>query len=149
MSFFDSLKQTLSGAAQSMNTELKKYRSKDLMQAIVSSATLMAYADGEVSPAEKQKLLGNMRNSEQMSVFEADKVIETVNQWVGRFDFDTTIATGEVLQKLALFKNKPEAQLIARVCLAIANVDGKFDDAERQAMHKICQALGIDSATVI
>ena len=99
MSFFDSLKQTLSGAAQSMNTELKKYRSKDLMQAIVSSATLMAYADGEVSPAEKQKLLGYMRNSEQMSVFEADKVIETFNQCVGRFDFDTTIATGEVLQK--------------------------------------------------
>lgn len=85
-----------------------------------------------------------------MSVFEADKVIETFNQCVGeRFDFDTTIATGEVLQKLALFKNKPEAQLIARVCLAIANADGKVDDAERQAMHKICQAMGLDSATVI
>ena len=57
MSFFDSLKQSISGAAQSMNTELKKYRSKDLMQAIVSSATLVAYADGEVSSEEKQKLL--------------------------------------------------------------------------------------------
>lgn len=149
MSFFNSLKQTITGAAQSMNTELKKYRSKDLMQAIVSSATLMAYADGEVSAAEKQKLLGYMSNSEQMSVFETDKVIEAFNQCVGRFDFDATIATGEVLQKLAAFKNKPEAQLIARVCLAIANVDGKFDDAERKAMEKICQALGIDSATVI
>ena len=149
MSFFDSLKQSISGAAQSMNTELKKYRSKDLMQAIVASATLMAYADGEVSAPEKQKLLGYMRNSEQMSVFEADKVIETFSQCVGRFDFDTTIATGEVLQKLALFKNKPEAQLIARVCLSIANADGQFDESERKAMDKICQALGIDSATVI
>ena len=148
MSFFDSLKQSLTGAAQSVNTELKKYRSKDLMQAIVASATLMAYADGEVSPAEKQKLVGYMRNSEQMSVFETDKVIETFNQYVGRFDFDATIATGEVLQKLALFKNKPEAQLIARVCLAIANADGQFDASERKAMDNICQALGIDSATV-
>ena len=148
MSFFDSLKQSISGTAQSMNTELKKYRSKDLMQAIVSSATLVAYADGEVSSEEKQKLLGYMRNSEQMSVFETDKVIETFNQYLGRFDFDATIATGEVLQKLAVFKNKPEAQLIARVCLAIANVDGKFDDSERKAMDRICLALGIDSATV-
>ena len=148
MSFFDSLKQSLTGAAQSVNTELKKYRSKDLIQAIVSSATLMAYADGEVSAAEKQKLLGYMRNSEQMSVFESDKVIEAFNQCVGRFDFDTTIATGEVLQKLAMFKNKPEAQLIARVCLAIANVDGKFDETERKAMDKICLAMGIDSTTV-
>ena len=115
MSFFDSLKQSLTGAAQSVNTELKKYRSKDLMQL----------------------------------VFEADKVIETFNQYVGRFDFDATIATGEVLQKLALFKNKPEAQLIARVCLSIANADGQFDESERKAMEKICQALGIDSATVI
>ena len=90
-----------------------------------------------------------MRNSEQMSVFETDKVIEAFNLYVSRFDFDATIATGEVLQKLALFKNKPEAQLIARVCLAIANVDGKFDEAERKAMDKICQSMGIDSATVI
>ncbi|WP_027994769.1 tellurite resistance TerB family protein [Simplicispira psychrophila] len=149
MSFFDSLKQSLTGAAQSMNTELKKYRSKDLMQAIVASATLMAYADGEVTAAEKQKLLGYMRNSEQMSVFETDKVIEAFNQYVGRFDFDATIATGEVLQKLAAFKNKPEAQLIARVCLAIANADGQFDAAERKTMDKICQTLGLDSATVL
>ena len=149
MSFFNSLKQSLTEAAQSVNTELKKYRSKDLMQAIVASATLMAYADGEVSAPEKQKLLGYMRNSEQMSVFETDKVIETFNQYVGRFDFDVTIATGEVLQKLALFKNKPEAQLSARGCLSIANVDGKFDESERKAMDKICQALGIDSATVV
>ena len=92
MSFFNSLKQSLTEAAQSVNTELKKYRSKDLMQAIVASATLMAYADGEVSAPEKQKLLGYMRNSEQMSVIETDKVIETFNQYVGRFDFDVTIA---------------------------------------------------------
>ncbi|MBL8485321.1 MAG: tellurite resistance TerB family protein [Rhodocyclaceae bacterium] len=144
MSFLDSLKQSVRDVTQSMNSELKKFRSKDLLQAIVAGSTMIAYADGEVSPAEKQKLLGYVRNSEQLSVFDTDKVIEAFNQYLGRFEFDPTIGTGEALQKISVFKGKPEAHLIVRVCLAIANADGNIDVSERQALDQICRALELD-----
>lgn len=144
MSFFNSLKQSVTSAANSMNSELKKFRSKDLLQAIVAGSTMIAYADGMVTAEEKQKLLGFVRSSEQLSVFESDKVIETFNQYLTRFDFDATIGTGEALQKIGAFKGKPEAELIVRVCLAIAKADGNIDDKERQALGQICQSLGLD-----
>ena len=144
MSFFNAIKQSVTNAANSMNSELKKFRSKDLLQAIVAGSTMIAYADGVVSAEEKQKLLGFVRNSEQLSVFESDKVIESFNQYLTRFDFDATIGAGEALQKIGAFKGKPKAELIVRVCLAIAKADGHIDATERQALGQICQSLGLD-----
>ena len=144
MSFIDSLKKSVLDAGKSMNSELQKFRSKDLMQAIVAGATMIAYADGVVSASEKQKLMGYVRNSEQLSVFDTDKVIESFNQNLSRFEFDSTIAAGEALQKIAVFKGKPEAHLIVRVCLAIANADGNFDTTEQQALEQICRSLDLD-----
>jgi tellurite resistance protein TerB len=144
MSIFDSIKKSVTSAANSMNSELKKFRSKDLLQAIVAGSTMIAYADGVVSAEEKQKLLGYVRSSEQLSVFESDKVIESFTQYLSRFEFDVTIAAGEALQKIAAFRGKPEAELIVRVCLAIAKADGNIDPKEQQALGQICQSLGLD-----
>ena len=57
--------------------------------------------------------------------------------------------TGEALQKIAVFKGKPEAHLIVRVCLAIANADGKFDSTEQQALDQICRSLDLDIKTFV
>jgi len=149
MSFLDTLKKSLLDVTQSLNSELIKFRSKELLQAIVSGSTMIAFADGNVSSAEKQKLMGFIRNSEQFKVFDTDKVIESFNQCLSRFEFDNTIATGEALQKITAFKGKPEAHLIVRVCLAIANADGHFDSSERQALEQICGALELDSSSFI
>ena len=144
MSIFNSIKQSVTNATNSMNSELKKFRSKDLLQAIVAGSTMIAYADGAVSAEEKQKLLGYVRSSEQLSVFESDKVIESFTQYLSRFEFDATIAAGEALQKIAAFRGKPEAELIVRVCLAIAKADGNIDPNEQQALAQISQSLGLD-----
>ncbi|MDR2208683.1 MAG: tellurite resistance TerB family protein [Azoarcus sp.] len=149
MSFLDSLKKSFKDVAQSMNSELKKFRSKDLLQAIVAGSTMIAYADGEVSASEKQKLMGYVRNSEQLSVFDTDKVIEAFNQYLNRFEFDPIIAAGEALQKITVYKDKPEAHLIVRVCLAIAHADGNFEDSERRALEQICASLNLDIKTFI
>lgn len=149
VAFLDSLKKTLGDAKDSLSNEINKYRSKDLMQAIVAGSTLIAYADGEISPAEKQKLVGYFRNSDQLKVFDTDKVIEAFNGFVGKFEFDRTIATGEVLQKITVFKGKPEAQLIVRVCQAIALADGSLAVAEEKALGEVCTALGLNTKDFI
>ena len=145
MSLFDSIKKSFGDIGASLTAEVKKFRSKDLLHAIVSGAAMVAFADGEVSAEEKQKLLGYIRNSEQLGVFDADSIITIFNQTTQRFEFDNTIAVGETLQKIAVFKDKPEAHIIVRVCIAIAKADGNFDNAERKAVGQICTALGLDS----
>ena len=147
MSIFDTNKKSVGDISTSLTAEVKKFRSKDLLQAIVSGAAMIAYADGSVSAEEKQKLLGYVKNSEQLSVFDADSVITIFNQATQRFEFDNSIAVGETLQKIAVFKGKPEAHIIVRVCVAIAKADGNFDATERRAVEQICAALGLDSSS--
>ncbi len=147
MSIFDTIKKSVGDISTSLTAEVKKFRSKDLLQAIVSGAAMIAYADGSVSAEEKQKLLGYVKNSEQLSVFDADSVITIFNQATQRFEFDNSIAVGETLQKIAVFKGKPEAHIIVRVCVAIAKADGNFDATERRAVEQICAALGLDSSS--
>lgn len=149
MSFLDSLKKLFTEVSLTLSSEVQKYRSKDLLQAIVSGSTMIAFADGNASAAEKQKLMGYIRNSEQLKVFDTDKVIESFNQCLGRFEFDSTIATGEALLKVSAFKGKPEAHLIVRVCLAIANADGQFDTSEQRVLEEICNSLDLESSTFI
>ena len=147
MSIFDTIKKSVGDISTSLTAEVKKFRYKDLLQAIVSGAAMIAYADGSVSAEEKQKLLGYVKNSEQLSVFDADSVITIFNQATQRFEFDNSIAVGETLQKIAVFKGKPEAHIIVRVCVAIAKADGNFDATERRAVEQICAALGLDSSS--
>ena len=144
MSFLDSIKKSVGDMSASLGAEVKKFRSKELLHAIVSGSAMIAFADGEVSAEEKQKLLGYIRNSEQLSVFDTDKVIEIFNQTAQRFEFDGNIAAGEALRKIAPFKGKPEAHLIVQVCVAIAKADGNFDAAEQRAVERICGALELD-----
>ena len=66
MSFFDSIKKSVSEMGASINAEIKKFRSKELLGAIVSGSAMIAFADGEVSAKEKQKFLSYIRNSEQL-----------------------------------------------------------------------------------
>jgi tellurite resistance protein TerB len=144
MSFFDNLKKGFNEAKQNLTTEISKFRSKDLLQAIVAGSTMIAYADGEASPSEKEKLMGYIKNSEQLKVFDPETVIESFNQYLSRFEFDATIAAGEALQKITVFKGKPEAHLIIRVCQSIAMADGQCQEPERRALEQICTALELD-----
>ena len=144
MSFLDSLKKSFHDVSTGMSNEIQKFRSKEFLQAVVAASTMMAYADGEVSAAEKEKLLGYVRNSEQLKVFGVDAVIDAFNQNLKRFEFDANIAVGEALQKIVPFKGEPEASLIVRVGLAIAEADGHFGTAERQTLEQICRNLDLD-----
>lgn len=143
MSFLNTMKEAFNTARKGLATEVQKFKSKDLMEAIVAGSAMIAYADGEISSAEKQKLMGFIRTSDELSVFDSEKVIEAFNRYAGKFEFDAMIGKGEVLKKVALFKDKPEAQLIVRVCMAIANSDGHFDETERKAVAEVCSTLDL------
>lgn len=149
MSFIDSVKNAFRGASQGLQAELQKFKSKDLLVAISAGAVMVAYADGEVSSSEKQKLLGYIRGSEQLQVFGTDQVIDVFSKQLNQFEFDTHIATGEALQKISAFAGKPEAHLIAQVCIAIAKADGRLETAEVRAVENICNALGLSASAYL
>lgn len=146
MSFTDWLKKNVTEARETLNIEITKFKSKELLEAVVAGCALVAYADGNVSPEEKQKMIGYLRTSDQLKVFDVNDVIKIFQKYVEKFEFDSTIGTGEVMQAVGKFRGKPQAQLVVRVCCAIGAADGDFDEKERGVVRRMCSELGLNTA---
>lgn len=144
MSFTDWLKKNVTEARDALNTEIMKYKSKDLLEAVVAGCALVAYADGNVSSEEKQKMMGFLRTSDQLRVFDSGDVIRIFQKYVEKFEFDNMIGVGEVMQAVGKFRGKPQAQLLVRVCCAIGAADGDFDHRERAVVRRMCSELGLN-----
>lgn len=145
MAFTDWLKRNVTEARDTINAEITKFKSKDLLEAIVASSAMVAYADGQISSDEKQKLMGYLRSSEQLKHFDQNDVIKLFQKYVEKYEFDATIATGEVMAAVTKFKGKPQAQLVVRVCCAIGASDGDFDQTEKDVVRRMCAELELDA----
>lgn len=144
MSFTDWLKKNVTEARETLNTEITKFKSKDLLEAVVAGCALVAYADGNVTSEEKQKMMGFLRTSDQLKVFDSGDVIKIFQKYVEKFEFDNTIGVGEVMQAVGKFRGKPQAQLVVRVCCAIGAADGDFDEKEKAVVRRMCSELGLN-----
>ena len=114
------------------------------MDAVVAGCAIVSAADGDISSAEKQKMIGYMQSSDELKVFKTEDVIASFNDIVGKFEFDAAIGRGEALRKIAKVKGKDGAdRLLVRVCCAIGAADGDFDADERAAVVLICNELGL------
>jgi len=146
MSFVDWLKQNVTNARETIATEITKFKSKDLLEAIVAGCAMVAYADGTVKAEEKQKMMGYLQNSEQLRVFDTKDVIQKFQKYIEQFDFDIHVGTAEAMKAIGKFKGKPEAQLVVRVCCAIGAADGNFDADEQTVVRRMASELGLNPA---
>lgn len=141
------LKGKFSEVSTNLKNEVTKVRNQDFLEGVVAGCALVAYADGVVKPEEKQKMMGFLRVSEVLSVFDTSDVIKLFEKFSDQFGFDLAIGEANALKAVNKVKKKEgEARLLVRVCCAIGASDGDFDNAERKAVSKICSELGLNPA---
>ncbi len=147
MSFFDTLKQKGQEVRQKLTSEVSRFRNREFMEACVSGCALVAAADGTISSEEKQKMMGYIKNSDELKVFNADEVIAVFNKVASGLEFDHMIGKAEALKKIAVLRKKPDAaRLMVRVCCVIGCADGTFDDNEKKIVREICAELDVPAA---
>ncbi|AJS61634.1 tellurite resistance TerB family protein [Paenibacillus sp. IHBB 10380] len=135
----------LKNSKQGLTDQVKKFKNKDFMDAVVAGCAIVAGADGSIDSSEKQKMSGYMSRSEELKVFDMGEVINRFNHFVGNIEFDAIIGKQEALKTIAKFRSKPEVgRLIVGVCSAIGAADGDFDDKEKAIVREICDALGLN-----
>jgi tellurite resistance protein TerB len=147
MSFFDKMKGALNASRTELTNQVSRFKNKKFMQGTVAVCARIAIASDGVSAEEKQKMIGFLRASDELKVFETSEVIEFFNKLISSFDFDIEIGKGETMKHILALKDQPEAaQLAIRVGIAVAKSDGDFDQDEKQAVREIAIALGFDPA---
>lgn len=141
MSFLSTLKSFGNKASSEIADQFNRFKNKEMMEAVVASCTLVAYADGRISPEEKNKMLGFLQNTECLRMFSTESVIETFGKFSRKFEFDKGIGVSEVYNALGKITKEEEKKLIVRACIIIANSDGNFDQSEKAAVRDICETL--------
>lgn len=143
MGFFDTLKIKIGELSAGLGTELSKYKNKDVLQGMMAGCAYVAAADGEISPTEKQKMQGLVRNSAITKVYDADTAIKIFNEFAGKFAFEFEAGKSEALLAIGKLKGDPAvARMIIRGCIIIGGADGDFDDQEKAVVREICRELG-------
>jgi len=122
-----------------------RYKSQDVLDAIVAACALVALADGHLDNNERQKMIDFVNQSDELRVFDTNKVIQQFNLFVQKIERDSIIGRAEAFKALGRVRSKPEiARLIARYCIAIGYADGHFDQNEKQIVSEICLELGLN-----
>ncbi len=122
-----------------------RYKSQDVLEAVVASCALVGMADGRLDASERQKMMEFIHQSEELRVFESHKVIEKFNLYIQKIENDPIIGRAEAFRALGKVRTKPEiARLIARYCIAIGYADGNFDQNEKHMVGDICRELGLN-----
>lgn len=124
-----------------------RYKSQDVLEAVVAACALVSMADGHLDTSERQKMMEFVNQSEELRVFDSQKVIQKFNFYVSRMEQDQMMGSAEAFRALGKMRSKPEmARLIARYCIAIGYADGHFDDNEQQMVANVCRELGLNPA---
>lgn len=122
-----------------------RYKSQDVLDAVVAACALVALADGRLDHVERQKMIDFVNQSDELRVFDTNKVIQQFNLFVQKIERDSIIGRAEAFRALGRVRSKPEiARLVARYCIAIGYADGHFDQNEQQIVAEICMELGLN-----
>ncbi|WP_040209620.1 TerD family protein [Neobacillus jeddahensis] len=124
-----------------------RYKSQDVLDAVVAACALVAMADGYLDTSERQKMLEFVHQSDELRVFDTNKVIQRFNLFISKMENDRMMGRAEAFRALGKIRTKPEiARLVARYCIAIGYADGNFDPNEQQIVSDICRELGLNPA---
>ncbi|CAM3661372.1 tellurite resistance TerB family protein [Xenorhabdus thuongxuanensis] len=143
MSFLNKIKSAFNAGREELTTQVSRFKNRKFMEGTVAVCAHVAMASNGVSAEEKQKMIGFIKNSPELKVFDTSEIIEFFNKLVSSYEFDDDIGKGEAMKFILALKQQPEAaQLALRVGIAVAKSDGDFDNDEKQAAREICLALG-------
>jgi len=128
---------------------IHKVENRDLMEAIVAGAILVAYADGDASKEELTKLEDIIATNDNLKHF-GSEIGATIEK------YSLMLESGKRLGKIKLMKEladvasdenqKIEAFIIA---IEIADADGEIDEDELKVLREIGKAFGLNPDTYI
>ena len=124
-------------------TEIKKFEKRDLAQAVINAAYMVACADGECEASEKAKIEQVLGNQPALYAFtsEINAISATI---IGQLDTNFKTGRRAALREIEDVKHDTrEAEDVLDVAVAIAEADGEIEPEERKVLEEIAGVLGL------
>lgn len=128
------------GAAKA---NLKKIENKDLMEAIVASCILIAYADGECEESELKSMEGLISSNEQLKDFGSD-LTTTINKYHGIMQAGPRVGKMKLMREIEDIRgDAQQKEEVFLTAVTIAEADGQIEDKEMVVLKELGGKLGI------
>jgi len=139
MSFFG-----LGKKKNEIRAAVAKLENRDLLQAIVYGAIYVAAADGELEPAELDKVEMILGNTPQLQGYGAE-LSNLVDRAKTDFKAGMRILRQNAEKELGDLQHSPsEALTVLNVMLTVAEADGEIEPAEMVALERSAKLLGLN-----
>jgi tellurite resistance protein TerB len=120
------------------------FESAEFMEALVAAYSLIAHADGEVSPTERRRLMLIARTEPRLSFFSHEEVSEELAMHEANYLLDVEVATEIALEKLDPLNGQPaQAKAVVDACRLAIVADGTLHPSEIRVLTIIRQRLGL------
>ncbi|MDG9719761.1 tellurite resistance TerB family protein [Streptomyces sp. DH24] len=137
------LVSALKSQLTSLKTELKSGTYRDASMAMCA---LVAAADGQVDPAERQHVESLLLNNDVLQNFPPDQLRQRFNKHVDQLALNFQQGKAEALQEIAKAAKKPtEARAVVQTGFVVAGADGYVAPAEEQVLREACSVLGLSA----
>lgn len=124
--------------------EMSKVQNRDLMQAIVGGAMLVAYADGECEDAEMAKLDKTISALPELQHF-GSEIRETISTFRQQFETGFRIGRQKAMKEIEDLKASPDEKMLCfNVMVTIAESDGEIEPEEVKVLKEVASMLGIN-----
>jgi tellurite resistance protein TerB len=144
MPYRQSLKRFSRQSWDAYVAEFSEVHDETLMEGVVAGCAIVAYADGWVTDAERKRMLGLIRDFPPIVPFGIDEVLGVFEELSTQYATNHEAADARALSMVTSVKGRDRyPELLVQTCCAIAAADGGFDEEERRAATRICEALGL------
>lgn len=116
---------------------------KDVMEAMMASCALVAYADGDVSDAEIDQTCTQIENSEQLANM-ADEAKEVFMTYVAKLEKTGRLGKRDVMKEITDLANDTSEENRVRVLLIgieVADSEDGIDEDEMKVLKSIAAEL--------
>ncbi|WP_030899800.1 MULTISPECIES: tellurite resistance TerB family protein [unclassified Streptomyces] len=128
----------------SLKTELKSGAYRDASMAMCA---LVAAADGQIDPAERQQVESMILSNDVLQNFPPEQLRQRFNKHVDQLTMNFQHGRNEAMQEIAKAAKKPtEARAVIQTGMVIAGADGHFSQAEATVLREACGVLGVSPA---
>lgn len=129
--------------------EVKKFEKRDLAQAVINAAWLVAYVDGECSNVEKAAVDQVLRANPVLGAFTSE--IQGISQTIiAQLDANYKVGRLAAYREIEDCKgDQREAEDVLVTAIAIAEADGEIQEAEKKVLDEIANRLGLRLETYL
>lgn len=121
-----------------------RIENRDLMEALVGGALLVAAADGSIDDDELEQLDKTLQANEKMRHF-GSEIHKTLDHFHGMLEASFRMGKIKIMRELAdIEANEDDIEEVFATMVDVAEADGEVDEKEKQVLIEVGKKLGVN-----